>query len=342
MISIKTQLPTIERLEWTGPIQTTDAAFILGAEEHTAGRAGIVTRSMMHDLSDALYLSAHGERLPANVYTGTEMFAACLQLDNSVEIVKEPRPKEEGACAISGHIVPLRETGPQQWTFQYGAFPQMLAPTGIAKQLDELAIKGPLVQTGNTYTLSQSSYASSTNTETTQVAEFQFRNQRYVRLTALGDQFAFLSSEKQLQTDFAYWVEVQPVVWEVHPRKKKTKEKVTAITQKAILAGLDWGLDKDQIPLYPQSRIASYLEKHFDREILQSHQFCQTRGFMISSEEKKQNQADGAKAYAQNMVGRPVLATIHPRVVTLGKTYPEWRRLSEAVRLKRERCLVRG
>lgn len=325
MTSLKTKLATLAALQDVGSIETTDFALMTGAQK---GR--VLSKTMTQDMGDVLWLDSEGKNYPAEAYGGTERFSVCPQLQQPVEIINMPQGKDDGACVFNHQILPLKQVDARTVCLKYGAFPQTVASSKSADILDDLSQKGKLKKTGNHYTAWSYVWGTMRSVRKT-LPEYEYHNRRYVSVMLRAGEDVELSDGSSVKTGERRWLEVQPLEWIVHPTTK------VALSRKAVLGGLDWGMEDLDISMYHDSGIAHYLKKHFDTEMMQSHQFCKMRGFVPTLAEKAENQIAGAKAYVAMRFGLKPVSVVQPRLVMIGRTYPEWRRIWNAAASGRSR-----
>lgn len=282
-----------------------------------------------------MYLTSGGVSSGVDPYGYTSDLATRLKLTTPIKIIHKPTPTEKGACLVDGQVIPLTWQTDKEWHFKYGAFPQMLASKQVASVLSDLAIRRSLPKTGNSYTFSQSSRRDTPwdCIEITREPEYQFRNRRYVHMLAKEDQNATLSNKSLIGEGFGYWIEVQPLIWAYRPNVRIT------YTRDAILAGLDWGTnDQNQWLPYSKSGVNNYLTAHFNTEVMQSHQFCKTRGFAPTQEEVKTNQQKAAHLYAQKCLSPRSVVSLsdHSNRIT-GITFSVWKRFYTLIQRAHQR-----
>lgn len=158
----------------------------------------------------------------------------------------------------------------------YGEYPQSVVKGHLAMELEE--IYKFLDQTGKVYT-TDSEY-SNNNTysdwderefKPKKHIEYEYENQRYVRVVYTGGCISKLTNEEKVELSKAYWIKVEPLVWLVDEKAD------IAITKKAVFAGIQFNknyYDGD----FKSSNIYKFMNKYFAKEIITNKTYSKEDG----------------------------------------------------------------
>ena len=178
-----------------------------------------------------------------------------------------------GRTFVNGAEVTQERNG--GFTFSYGAYPQTVAPKKVAEMLEGAFQRKKLKKTHNDYTCFGADEGKAPAPKV--CPEYEMKNARYVRL--IPDKMHFLhalftlSNKEAIQAGKPYWIRVEPLKWRVKNSALRPSHHpyVTAYLSVQPIAGIT------------HDKVNSFLERHFEREMMQSHTFCYALSLLSSA-----------------------------------------------------------
>ena len=146
---------------------------------------------------------------------------------------------------------------------KYGEYPQTITTDSIATTLETMYKSNSLAKTGKKYTTDSQKYDNYDSNFSPRIfEEYQYNGQKYIRF--VGDyncKGGQLSDEKEIKEGKAYWIKVEPIVWQVDEKAD------IAITKKIMFSGIQFnkgGYDKN----FNKTNIKRFMNYYFGREII--------------------------------------------------------------------------
>ena len=163
---------------------------------------------------------------------------------------------------------------------KYGEYPQMIENKLLSNTLEKLYTDNILKKTGKEYTTDSQKYDEYDKSYTSRTfEEYEKSGQRYIRF--VGDyngKGKKLSDGRGIEEGQAYWIKVEPLVWQVDEKAD------IAVSKKIIFAGVQFKNTRDYKGDFENTNIKQFMEYCFSMDIIQGY----------INEESKTTSVDGS------------------------------------------------
>lgn len=140
---------------------------------------------------------------------------------------------------------------------EYGEYPQQAAPKSLQITLENLFKKNTLTKTKKTYTID--------DIRIKYISEYEYNGSKYARVNAnlyFNYKDIILSNGEKYSNNDVVWIEVKPIKWLVDENQD------IAITDKIILAGLQFHKKRNYEGEFYNSDIKKFIDYHFSKDII--------------------------------------------------------------------------
>lgn len=148
----------------------------------------------------------------------------------------------------------------------YGEYPQWVASEEISKEMENLFVKGFLVETGKFYTTDSLIFTKyKEKIKERNFTEYEFKGKKYIRF--IGDKInkgQKLSDGRVIEEGKAYYVEVSKVKWLLD------KEENIALSENILFSGIQFNDVKDYKMDLEHTTIYWYLNSIFSQDLIPS------------------------------------------------------------------------
>ena len=147
----------------------------------------------------------------------------------------------------------------------YGEYPQTIVNENYSCELDRAYNNGSLRITGKKYTTDAIGVL---NNETLPFKagthiEYKYKDKKYIRFIAdINSNLAILSDGRLVQTEEAYWVQVEPIAWLVDEKSD------IALAEKILFAGIPFNNDQPYDGNFRKTEIKKFMDNYFAKEII--------------------------------------------------------------------------
>ena len=147
----------------------------------------------------------------------------------------------------------------------YGEYPQTIVDSYFSEELEQAYNNKSLKTTGKKYTTDAIGVL---NNETLPFKagthiEYKYKDKKYIRFIAdINSNLAILSDGRLVQTEEAYWVQVEPIAWLVDEKSD------IALAEKILFAGIPFNNDQPYDGNFRKTEIKKFMDNYFAKEII--------------------------------------------------------------------------
>jgi len=147
---------------------------------------------------------------------------------------------------------------------KYGEYPQTVVNENMSSRLEGWFNNNVLKKTGKKYTTDSQKYDEYSSKFSPRIfEEYEYNGQKYIRF--VGDyncKGEKMSDGREIEEGKAYWVNVEPIVWQVDEKADM------AVTKKIIFAGVQFKHKRDYKGDFSKTEIKKFMDNYFSKEIV--------------------------------------------------------------------------